>query len=96
LGVLKADTIAFAPPLPATKRESIAKLGMGILNKIAIRFEDTFWEKNHDWIGKVCSCTMHVIRVHLFNFQFYSCSLPAIFVFFNFNSVFFLLFFSQL
>jgi monoamine oxidase len=59
LGVLKSDLISFSPTLPLSKRESIAKLGMGILNKIAIRFEDTFWEHDFDWIGKV-----------LFSFEF--------------------------
>lgn len=53
LGVLKSDLMSFSPPLPHRKLASIANLGMGILNKIAIRFEESFWEQHKDWIGKV-------------------------------------------
>lgn len=36
--MLKANKIAFSPALPAAKRASITKLGMGNFNKIALRF----------------------------------------------------------
>jgi monoamine oxidase len=41
LGVLKANTIQFIPPLPPRKCEAIEKLGMGLLNKVVL-----LW--NHD------------------------------------------------
>lgn len=44
LGVLKAASIAFDPPLPASRIEAIAKLGYGHFEKIALRFDHPFWE----------------------------------------------------
>lgn len=40
LGVLKAGTIAFSPPLPDAKRRAIEALGMGLLNKIYLRLAE--------------------------------------------------------
>ena len=34
LGVLKAGTVAFEPPLPAWKRGAVHRLGFGLLNKV--------------------------------------------------------------
>ena len=34
LGVLKAGTISFNPPLPVRKQEAIQRLGFGLLNKV--------------------------------------------------------------
>ncbi|MEM9491107.1 MAG: FAD-dependent oxidoreductase, partial [Myxococcota bacterium] len=39
LGVLKAGAITFAPELPAAKRAAIARLGFGVLDKVALVFE---------------------------------------------------------
>ncbi|GAB4531725.1 MAG: FAD-dependent oxidoreductase [Roseibium sp.] len=38
LGVLKAERIAFDPPLPDRKRRAVEVLGMGLLNKIYLSF----------------------------------------------------------
>lgn len=43
LGVLKAGSIDFAPPLPDTVEGPIARLGMGVFNKIFIQFPERFW-----------------------------------------------------
>lgn len=43
LGVLKAGTIAFAPPLPDRKARSVDRLGMGALDKLFLRFPQVFW-----------------------------------------------------
>lgn len=43
LGVLKAGTIAFSPPLPASKVASLSKLEMGQVNRIAVKFDKNFW-----------------------------------------------------
>jgi monoamine oxidase len=43
LGVLQEDRPAFSPPLPAWKKEAIAMLGRGLLNKVIIRFPTAFW-----------------------------------------------------
>lgn len=50
LGVLKTGRPTFHPPLPAAKREAIAKLGMGLLNKCYLRFPRAFWPQDVDWI----------------------------------------------
>jgi polyamine oxidase len=39
LGVLKANTIAFDPPLPAERAAAIARLGFGRFEKVAVRYE---------------------------------------------------------
>ena len=35
LGVLKANTISFHPPLPEWKTQAISNLGFGLLNKVS-------------------------------------------------------------
>ena len=37
LGVLKAGSIAFVPPLPERKQGAIQRLGFGLLNKVRLR-----------------------------------------------------------
>lgn len=50
LGVLKGGKVRFTPSLPRDKREAITKLGMGVLNKCYLRFEEPFWPKDVDWL----------------------------------------------
>lgn len=52
-GVLKAQTIAFDPPLPERKRRAIERLGFGLLNKVVLSFEEPFWPESPDMIGLV-------------------------------------------
>ena len=53
LGVLKRGCIAFNPPLPSAKRQSIANLGFGVLNKVVLLFPHVFWDTGHDTFGYV-------------------------------------------
>jgi monoamine oxidase len=53
LGVLKAAAITFDPPLPATKRNAIARLGFGLLNKVVVAFDEPFWPESVPMIGLV-------------------------------------------
>lgn len=46
LGVLKDGFIAFRPSLPVRKRDAIAKLEMGVLNKAYLLFDDVFWDRD--------------------------------------------------
>lgn len=46
LGVLKAQTISFDPPLPDWKLEAIENVGVGVVEKIALKFEKAFWRKS--------------------------------------------------
>ncbi len=43
LGALRADAIQFDPPLPDEKRDAIAGLEMGTLDKVILRFPEAFW-----------------------------------------------------
>ena len=43
LGVLKANTIAFIPPLPALKQQAIQKMSMGTVNKVFLSWSDGSW-----------------------------------------------------
>lgn len=58
LGVLKRRVVTFSPPLPSYKRESIERLGVGVLNKVMLRFPDPpFWKDSdkidsaHNYVG---------------------------------------------
>lgn len=51
LGVLKKGKIAFTPPLPPEKRQAIASLGMGVLDKVYLRCDDVFWDRDVTWIA---------------------------------------------
>lgn len=45
LGVLQAGTVTFDPPLPAAHAEAIARLGVGLLDKLWLRFDEPFWSE---------------------------------------------------
>jgi monoamine oxidase len=51
LGVLKAGRIAFNPSLPRSKREAMRKTRMGVFNKIFLKFNTVFWDKEYELIG---------------------------------------------
>lgn len=53
LGVLKAGAVAFDPVLPAELRAAITRLGVGVINKLALRFERAFWPDDADWFGHI-------------------------------------------
>src|SRR5215210_527543 len=44
LALLKADTVAFDPPLPEAKRHAINALTMAPAMKLLLRFEERFWD----------------------------------------------------
>ena len=46
LGVLKDDFISFRPSLPSRKMTAVAKLEMGVLNKVYLLFDDVFWDRD--------------------------------------------------
>jgi monoamine oxidase len=50
LGVLQAQKVSFSPELPREKQDAIAKLGMGVLNKCYLRFQEAFWPDDVDWL----------------------------------------------
>lgn len=44
LGVLKAETIAFDPPLPAAMRDAIGRVGFGCADKFLMIWDEPFWD----------------------------------------------------
>lgn len=53
LGILKAEKIAFDPPLPQRYRQSIEKVGFGSVTKLALKFEEPFWDVETQYFGIV-------------------------------------------
>lgn len=54
LGVLKKGSIRFTPELPQRKIQAIDALGMGLLNKIYLKFPQVFWDDVH-LVGHISS-----------------------------------------
>lgn len=50
LGVLQSGAIAFDPPLPAAQAAAVEGLGMGVLNKLYLRFPEVFWPERRNMI----------------------------------------------
>ncbi len=53
LGVLKAGTIRFEPALPAATQRAIDRLTFGTLNKLYLRFPESFWDARVTWIDLI-------------------------------------------
>jgi len=53
LGVLQKGSVTFSPPLPQEKQTAVSKLGMGLLNKTYLKFDEPFWDKDTDLIGHI-------------------------------------------
>ena len=51
LGVLKGGTIRFNPPLPNKLQEAISSLGFGTVTKIALQFDQAFWDTETQYFG---------------------------------------------
>ena len=62
LGVLKAQSIQFSPPLPADKIASINRLSMGLLNKIILTFKKPFWPSDAHRLGLLTDSTKERIE----------------------------------
>lgn len=53
LGVLQSGAISLDPGLPDAQQAAVDALGMGVLNKIFLQFDEVFWDDTVDWIGIV-------------------------------------------
>ena len=51
LGVLQAKAVTFLPRLSSKKRDAIAQLKMGLLNKVVLSFDRIFWSKHYQFLG---------------------------------------------
>jgi monoamine oxidase len=60
LGVLKSRSITFTPELPSWKQMAIDRLGMGVADKLFLRFPKVFWKKDKDseFVGFISHCTL--------------------------------------
>ena len=50
LGVLRAGKIAFNPSLPRAKRRAIRNTHRGVSNKVLLKFDAVFWDRDYDLI----------------------------------------------
>jgi monoamine oxidase len=53
LGVLKSGSVVFTPELPERKRDAIARLRMGTLAKVVLRYDRPFWPRDQYVFGYV-------------------------------------------
>lgn len=53
LGVLQKGSVRFDPPLPPAKQAAIGSLGMGLLNKLYLRFSRVFWPVEAELLGYI-------------------------------------------
>ncbi len=51
LGVLKANNIKFDPELPSDYKSSISKIGFGSVTKLALKFDEPFWDTETQYFG---------------------------------------------
>jgi len=51
LGVLKKEKIEFNPKLPTDKKDAIARLKMGTVNKFVLEWDCAFWDTEIQYIG---------------------------------------------
>lgn len=51
LGVLQQGSVSFTPVLPVEKQAAIARLGMGTLAKVVLRFDEVFWPRDQYVFG---------------------------------------------
>jgi len=56
LGVLRAGRVVFHPALPPDKVLAMSRLGTGLLDKIAIRFDRCFWPESSHALARVPVC----------------------------------------
>ena len=54
LGVLKAGSVQFVPPLSPEKQHAIERLGMGDLAKVVLRYDTAFWPRDQYVYGYLC------------------------------------------
>ncbi|KQO63129.1 hypothetical protein ASF23_07365 [Curtobacterium sp. Leaf261] len=52
LGVLQSRSVTFEPPLPSANQGAIDRLGMGVYDKVFLRFPSVFWDEDSDVIRR--------------------------------------------
>ncbi len=62
IGVLQSDQVVFEPVLPHSHRTALSRIGMGLFNKVILRFPRVFWPEEPDFVF-VCGsglCSFYV------------------------------------
>lgn len=86
LGVLKAGAVEFIPPLSAKKQAAIQSVGMALLNKVALRFQEPFWPQEICGFNHVPQvCKPEDVEPHEWVFQ-PRCAGPVAVAFFSCSS----------
>ena len=62
LGVLQAGTIQFQPALPTPKSAAINSLGMGVMDKVVLCFDEAFWDPEVDLFSHASDPPGHFIE----------------------------------
>ncbi|MBT3245904.1 MAG: NAD(P)-binding protein [Actinobacteria bacterium] len=62
LGVLQGGRIRFTPDLPYSTVSAVQMLGMGLMNKVVLRFPEVFWDEQADLISYVPSTKGHFVE----------------------------------
>ena len=63
LGVLKASTIRFDPPLPSATRRAIARVGVGLLDKVFLSYDSAWWPAAANQLGTIGQPLANTISV---------------------------------
>lgn len=53
VGVLAAGVVQFVPELAAVKASALTVIGMGVLDKVVLVFDDVLWDDEHDLLGYI-------------------------------------------
>lgn len=71
LGVLKGGRVRFDPPLSARRQAAIDRLGVGVLAKVALGFEEVFWNEDQYVYGYLTprgalnpTCILNLHKTH--------------------------------
>lgn len=59
IGILKAGKIKFTPSLPSSHSAAIKRLGVGLLNKLYLKFPSIFWDNSVELLGYMADTSAH-------------------------------------
>jgi len=62
LGVLQSKTVKFSPELSHSQQVAVDGLGMGLMNKVVLEFEEPFWDINKDLISYIPTNRGHFVE----------------------------------
>lgn len=63
LGVLKAGGVRFDPPLPTAKRRAISRIGFGLLDKVFLSYNESWWPTAANQLGMIGAPLANTVSV---------------------------------